>query len=79
MHERKISYLLNEYNTFTEQEIGQRIRGAANSQRLKLRLKADKKAFKDIAGIGRAKENGTSGSDHDKVVYGDSESKDIEE
>ncbi len=49
MHERKISYLLNEYNTFTEQEIGQRIRGAANSQRLKLRLKADKKAeSKDI-------------------------------
>lgn len=41
IHEGKISYPIKEYDTFTEKEIAQRIRGAALAERMKLQLKKE--------------------------------------
>ena len=67
VYEKKMTIPTKLYDTLTEQEISNRVRGQVMRERIK--LGESKKALKGLAGMARAKEEGTSGSDHDEVLY----------
>ena len=67
VYEKKMAIPTKLFNTLTEQEIYNRVRGQVTRERIK--LDSSKKALKGLAGMARAKEEGTSGSDHDEVLY----------
>ncbi len=70
-YEKTKTFAIKDIPIITKETLYPRVRGLVNSERLK--LNSSKKALKELAGIGKAKEEGTSGSDHDEVLYGDSE------
>jgi len=67
VHEKKMTIPTKLYDTLTEQEIFNRVRGQVMRERMK--LDESKKALEELAGMAKAKEEGTSGSAHDEVLY----------
>lgn len=66
----KLTIPLKLYKTLSEQEVFMHVRGQVLKKRIKLGDKVNAKdPFFKAAGTGKAREEGTSGSDHDEVLY----------